>query len=275
MNAGTSTERQVRSQHRHELRTLTYLTLEQANGGIVRNLNQNGMSAQMVAAVRPCQQVRIRFELRHPRLQVETRGEVMWATVSGQCGIRFLHLPAEMRRKMNEWILGDLLEGISMHAERTGALFSGTARMAGESIECTVEEDDGLLISGAAPKVIPLVRRELVERNLDVLPHTAQHQSSTLDWLSQPLSPRGIAWTIDVLVFTAALLMFALIFLSVIGEAPRWPIAMAGVGAVLVAVTYWGFFWVFGGKSFGKRLARSIGIAPQTEKDVAPGIGER
>lgn len=279
MDAGTSTERQVRAQHRHELRTLSYLTVDQTNGGVVRNLNQYGLGVQMVAALRPHQQVRLRFELRDPRLRIETRGEVAWGTFSGQCGIRFLDLSAEMRRQINAWILGDLLEGISLHAERTGAMFgrsafreANEAQRVVEALECTVEEDnleedDGLLISGPAPKVIPLpLRRERFERKLDPLPQIPPHESGTLDWLSQPLSPRGIAWTIDALVCTAALLMFALIFLSVIGEEPRWPIGMAAVGAASVAIMYWGFFWVFGGKSLGKRLARSAGITPETRK---------
>jgi PilZ domain len=268
MNAGTSTERQVRAQHRHELRTLTYLTLEHANGGIVRNLNQNGLSAQMVAAVRPYQQLRIRFELRHPRLQVETRGEVMWASVSGQCGIRFLDLPAEMRRKINEWILGDLLEGISLHAERTGAMFGGAAFSEAGAFDHTVEEDDGLLISGPVAKVIPLpLRTKIVDRDIDPGTEPMPQEVSALDWLSQPLSARGIAWTIDVLVFTAALLLFALVFLSVIGEAPRWPIRMAVVAAASVAVMYWGFFWVFGGKTLGVRLARGVGLTTEASKN--------
>lgn len=196
----------------------------------------------------------------------------MWATASGQCGIRFLDLPAEMRRKINEWILGDLLEGISLHAERSGAMFGGAALLEAGPLDHTVEEDDGLLISGTAAKVIPLpLRKKIVDRNTDRVTEPMPQEVGTLDWLSQPLSARGIALTIDVLVFTAALLMFALIFLSVIGEAPRWPIRMAIVAAASVAVMYWGFFWVFGGKSLGKRLACSVGITPETRKETAVG----
>jgi len=91
MDAGLS-PRQTRAKHRHELRTLTYVTLDQANGGIVRNLNHEGIGVQAVAAVRPGQSVRVRFELRGPRLRVEARGEVTWATTSGRCGILFLDL---------------------------------------------------------------------------------------------------------------------------------------------------------------------------------------
>jgi len=73
MEAGLSPARQARAKHRHELRTLTYVTLDQANGGIVRNLNHEGIAVQAVAAVRPRQQLRVRFELRYPRVRVEKK----------------------------------------------------------------------------------------------------------------------------------------------------------------------------------------------------------
>ena len=74
--------RQARRQYRRELRTLTYITLDQANGGIVRNLNDEGVAVQAVAALRQDQRVRLRFELRFPRLRVETYGQVTWASPS-------------------------------------------------------------------------------------------------------------------------------------------------------------------------------------------------
>ena len=154
MDAGYSPVRQARAQHRHELHTLTYVTLDQANGGVVRNLTHEGIGVQAVAAVRPRQQVRVRFELRYPRLRVETRGEVMWSTFSGQCGIRFLDLPPRMIRQINEWIFGNLLEGISLHAEQAGSMFAAQDQAARASAE-----EDGLLVSATPAKVIPLPAR--------------------------------------------------------------------------------------------------------------------
>ena len=111
MDRGLSLEQGSRVHYRHELRTLTYVTLDQANGGIVRNLTHDGIGVQAVASVRPRQQLRVRFELRYPRLRIETRGEVVWSTFSGQCGIRFLDLPPRLHRQIDEWIFGNLLEG--------------------------------------------------------------------------------------------------------------------------------------------------------------------
>ena len=294
MDAGTSPARQPRIAHRHELRTLTYVTLDQANGGIVRNLSHDGVGVQVVAAVRARQQLRVHFELRGPRLRVESRGEVMWATSSGQCGIRFLDLSPQMTVQINEWIFGSLLEAGAGHAERTEPMFAGTPfgeALLAESLalpaldEDEEHEDDGLMISATPLRVIELPARpqlqppvsrheEGVETSSDglleerllqeqpVLPGRARE----LDWLSRPLSGRSLVWTINILVALAALLLVVLVFLSVTGEPPRWPLAMIGGAAVCVALSYWGFFHVFAGASPGARLARMVGTDSEEEE---------
>ena len=260
MEAGLSPARQARAKHRHELRTLTYVTLDQANGGIVRNLSHEGIGVQAVAAVRPQQQLRVRFELRNPRVRVEARGEVTWSTFSGQCGIRFVELSPRMTRQINEWIFGNLLDGVSLHAEQAGPMFADAA-----SVQVG---DDGLMVSALPLKVIELpVRADAVSHaDLRVDSGEIARPASELDWLSQPLSGRSLIWTINTLVIVAALLLFALVFLSVTGEAPAWPVAMVSGAAILVAALYWGFFQVFGGTSPGARLARLVGRDVEDEE---------
>jgi len=246
MDRGLSVEQRSRVHYRHELRTLTYVTLDQANGGIVRNLTHNGMGVQAVAAVRPRQQLRVRFELRYPRVRVETRGEVVWSTLSGQCGIRFLDLSPRLTRQINEWIFGNLLEGASLHPERTRSIFGEPAA-----------EEDGLMLSAGSRKVIELpIQPELSIKPFPVLPAVSPADEIEQDWLSQPLSGRSLAWTINSLVVTAALLLFAVVFLSITGERPPWPLSMACGAGIAVAFLYWGFFRMFGGSSPGARLAR-------------------
>lgn len=258
MDAGVSPAQQARTQYRHELRTLTYVTIDQANGGIVRNLTRDGIGVQVVAAVRPKQQLRVRFELRYPKLRVETRGEVVWATFSGQCGIRFLDLPPKMTRQINEWIFGNLLEGTMIHPERTGTVFTGP------------EKDDGLLISPAACKVIELPREPDFSKRDDPPAIATRLKASTqLDWLSQPLSGKSLAWTVNSLVIVAAVLLFALVFLSITRAAPPWPVSMTLGGAGAVTLLYWGFFRVFGGLSPGERLARLAQSSAQDSDDAA------
>jgi hypothetical protein len=268
MEAAVSPARQARSKHRHDLRTLTYVTLDQANGGIVRNLSHEGIGVQAVAALRPSQQVRVRFELRGPRLRVEARGEVTWATTSGQCGIRFLDLTPRMVRQINEWIFGNLLEGIPLHPELAGSMFAASPALTAQA-----ETEDGLMVSAAPVQVIelPIEAHALRPALAGVDGAGAVPQTlAELGWLSQPLSGRSLIWTINILVMVAALLLFALVFLTVTGEPPRWPLSMMTGAAVLVVVMYWGLFQLFGGSSPGERLARLVGCDQNEEAEDGP-----
>jgi len=307
MDAGTAPAQETRSQYRHELRTLVYACVEQANGGIVRDISDQGIGLQVVAAVRPQQQLRVRFELCRPRLRVETRGEVTWATRFGQCGIRFLELSPKTARQINEWIFGNLLEGIFPYSEQEGSIFFGTtlagAAVAGSAMPRTasagaalariamartpfapspfagshsalseeeVHEDDGLMVSASPFHVIEVPARPgplvaVFAGNVDSF-----HQSlpaADLEWLSQPLSGRGLIWTINTLVVVAAVLLFGLVFLSITGEPPPWPLATASAAAIVVAALYWGFFRLLGGASPGARLARIAGWGRPEDED--------
>ena len=82
----------------------------------------------------------------------------------------------------------------------------------------------------------------------------------------RPLSGRSLVWTINILVALAALLLVVLVFLSVTGEPPRWPLAMMGGAAVCVAGLYWGFFHLFAGASPGERLGRMVGSNSEEEE---------
>lgn len=270
MDAALSSTRHGRAQHRHELRSLTYLTLNDTNGGVVRNLAHGGIGVQVLAPVRPHERLCVRFELKYPRLRVEVQGEVMWATLSGQCGIRFVDMPSQMGRQIGEWIFGDLLEGISLHADPAESMFAapGAAQEVplGEAVRQS-EEEDGLMVSHVPVKVIELPsRREPVMPGFQPREAVAEIERTGLDWLSQPLSGRGLVWTIHTLVVFAGLLLFALVFLSINRESTPWPLPMAAGAIVVVAGLYWIFFHLFGGTSLGTRLARLAGYPADEEK---------
>lgn len=264
MEAVSSPAQHARAHYRHDLRTLTYVVLDGANGGIIRNLTHQGATIQAVGALRADQIVRLRFELRYPRLRVETRGEVVWAKPSGQCGVRFLDLSPRLARQINEWIFGNLLESIPQHAGRNGSIFAPILQIA-ESIA----EEDGLLVSSASRKVIPLERATYSRVLPSATDRVANPSSLELDWLSQPLSGRSLAWIVDSLIVIAALLLFSLVFLSIVHELPKWPKNLeAGFGAtIFVVASYWGFFRIFGGASMGARLAR-ITATDEDDEDV-------
>jgi hypothetical protein len=94
-----------------------------------------------------------------------------------------------------------------------------------------------------------------------------------LNWRSRPISGRTLAWLVDSLVVIAALLLFALIFLSITHELPQWPltVAAASSAAVFVAAAYWTVFAVFGGSSLGARLAQAASNLEEKEEKEGAG----
>jgi hypothetical protein len=266
--------RPIRTHYRHELRTLTYVTLDEANGGIIRNLNHDGVAVQAVAPLRQQERVRLRFDLRFPRLRVETYGLVSWATSSGQCGIRFVDLPARTSHQIDEWIFSNLLDAIARDAGHPRSIFGASVvSIVGE--ENALEEDDGLTLSAAPRPAIRLepgfTRRDearVLHQRAGDLAYPAGDPYAQPNWLSQPLSGRTLAWLVDSLVVIAGVLLFALIFLSIAHELPPWPLTLgtASAAAVFVAAAYWTVFAVFGGPSLGARVAQAAS-SPEGEKE--------
>lgn len=304
MQAAPSPAREARLRHRYGIRSLTYVTLDHGNGGILLNLTRNGVAVQCVAAARINQQVRIRFELLAPRVRVDALGEIVWATTSGRCGIRFLDLSAKSARELDEWTLAKLLEGASPLPRPTRSMFPATqppenqpktpvpasssvsksANLPEEDEELTQQAvaepaksgDDNLIISPGQVKVIELptpVAPELVS-NLQAVPtaavllDAAPEAAGRLDWLSQPLSGRGLAWIVNSLVVLAAWLLSVLVFLFVLRDIPKWPLTMVFGAAIVVGALYWGFFRIFAGASLGAKLAQlTVASSDQEEPE--------
>lgn len=272
--------RQTRTQYRHELRTLTYITLDEANGGIIRNLNRHGVAVQAVGALRQEQRVRLRFELRFPRLRVETYGQVSWASPSGQCGIRFLDLPVFTGHQINQWIFAGLIESLASHcSNQPPSIFGASAgtigRLENGRDENSTQENDGLRLSPAPRPAIRLKTSYVGdERHGFHRFSEAGHADpvgepgAQMDWLARPISGRTLALLVDGLVMIAALLLFALTFLSITHELPQWPLALGAgsAAAVFVAAAYWALMASFGGESLGARVAKAAsGLEEETE----------
>jgi PilZ domain/RDD family len=284
MQTASFPARQTRTHYRHELRSLTYVTLDEGNGGIIRNLNHEGVAVQAVGPLHQHQRVRLHFELRFPRLRVETYGQVSWASPSGQCGIRFVDLPARTRRQINEWIFSNLLDAATRDADHPRSMFGASVvsiardeNTRKENVrEEKAQESDGLRLSAASRPVIHLEATVARWDDAPVLHQYGEeditdpddHAYGQRNWLSQPLSGRTIAWVVDGLIIIAGLLLFALIFLSIAHELPPWPLTLgtAAAAAAFVAAVYWGVFAVFGGASLGARLAQATSSAKE-EKD--------
>lgn len=271
--------RQPRSHYRHELRNLTYVTLDEANGGIIRNLNHEGVAVQAVAAPAAQRRLRLRFELRFPRLKVEAYGQVSWTSPGGQCGIRFVDLPPRVKYQINQWMFAQLLDAVAREDSQSGPIF-GSSPIPVVRHAFPPEENDGLTVS-STPRPAIRLQPVLSQQGEEPLPHVQLHESSfgafepgvaQRSWLSRPISPWTMARLVDSLVVIAALLLFAVVFLSIAHELPDWPITLAAVAvaAAFVVAAYWSLFAVFGGTSLGCRLVQaSAGLAAKDERNAA------
>lgn len=263
--------------YRHQMYSLTYVTLDRTKGGIVRNLSHQGVALQAVGGLRPQQRVRLRFELTSPRMHVEADGEVSWSTSSGRCGIHFVDMPVSTKHDIDRWIFSNLIDAATgVAASSPNVLESLVISIAraenareenlqnlpeADAGEIAAEQNDGLLLSAAPRPVICLEpssgRRENAQLERETT--AASDPNAQLNWLSRPLSGRTVARLVDSLAVIAALFLFALIFLGITHELPPWPLTLgaASAAAVLVAASYWLLFAIFGSGSPGARLAQA------------------
>jgi hypothetical protein len=237
--AGSSTTSvgNQRVHYRHPIHSLVYVTLEQGNGGIIRNLSEDGAAIQAVAPLRAHQSLRVRFDLLNPKTHVDVHAKVAWASSSGQAGLCFLDLNPTSRQHLNEWILMNLLRGVAQAAP----VLQG-------------RDYEDLVLSGSVRPAIRLRRPAVATAARE----TAADDLLWLPWWPSPVSSRTLAWGMDVLILLSAVLMFFCAFLSVAQTLPSWTISLGLVAgtAGFSAVLYWYLFAVMGRGTAGVRLAR-------------------
>ena len=135
-----------RRHYRHKIRTLAYVNVDSANGGILRDLSEFGIAMQATAPLLRGEQVQLRFALANPHVRIEATGQVAWTDPLGQAGIEFLDLPARSRRLLKEWLFTQILaeaylfspcDSVSDHSggsqAEAGLLFSASPRQSGSN----------------------------------------------------------------------------------------------------------------------------------------------
>jgi hypothetical protein len=203
-----------RHHYRHPIHSLVYVTLDEGNGGIIRNLSQSGAAIQAVGALRLGQTVRMRFDLLNPRTRFDVRAVVSWANPSGQAGVRFLDLTRQACRQLNDWIFANLFRGV--------AQASPVLPLPGEL--------DDLILSAPAR---PAIRVGLAAPRPTTVP---ENHVISLPLCPVPMTSATLAKVMDGLILFSASLMFFCTFVAVAREIPAWPLT------VLVGIGVCGFF---------------------------------
>jgi PilZ domain-containing protein len=232
----------LRRRHpRHALRSLAYVRLDQANGGIIRDLTESGMAIQAVAPLQPDQELNLHFELLSPRVRVDARGRVAWSDSGGQGGIQLLGLTPRAQRALRDWLLIQMLSAASVSGR--------------DSMFATVDRE--LTFSPAGRPAIVVEPEPGGESEL--LPIT---------WGLFAVSSRSFSIFVDTLVLLCAVLLFSISSIAVMGGLPAWPLtaALLITTSTIFAAVYQVLFSDFlCGATPGKRLAILASAQPDLE----------
>ncbi len=242
-----------RVHYRHPLSSLVYATLENGNGGILRNLSEHGSAIQAVAALRPGQSLRVRFDLFHPKTRIDVQARVSWANSTGQAGILFTEGTPQLRRQLNAWIFHNLLRNL----EPAAPMLTSSAAT------------DDLIISAAARPAIRIASGTFAPALAGAPARTAEPQVA-ISWWPQPVSFHTLARMIDVLVLLSAVLLFFCVFLAIAQTIPPWLATVAlvaGVAGFFTALYWWICAWI-GCETVGVQLARIA--LPDSARAVVP-----
>ena len=236
-----------RVHYRHPVHSLVYATLDNGNGGILRNLSQDGAAIQAVAALRPGQTVRMRFDLFHPKIRVDVQARVHWANSTGQAGVVFTSLSPGVRRQLNDWIFLSLFRGMEPPAPIL------TSPASADDLILSASPRPVIRVAPAMPALAPAVARPF-----PAAAATVSEPQLSVSWWPQPISAHSLAKLMDVLILLSAVLLFFCVFLAIAQTIPPWPATVAliaGVAGFFTALYWWICAWV-GCETVGTQIAR-------------------
>jgi PilZ domain len=232
--------------YRQKIRTLSHVSLDAANGAILRDVSEFGIALQTVVPLAPNQQVQLRFELAAPRARIETAGRIVWTDSWGQAGVQFLDLPHHSERLLKEWIFTQILSSVYLFSP------CESVTVVGNRAEGATE-----LLFSASPR--PAIQLETQPASAYALPHReSRPRRFRLHWCPVPISLSALTKLLDGLILLCAVLLFAVMSLLMINILPTWPLTVVlaiGVTAVFVAL-YWFLFVFWIGATPGEHLAQ-------------------
>ena len=255
-----------RARYRRPFHNLAYVKLGDENGGILRDISDQGAALQAVAPLELGQAVALHFDLTGPaaatsRRRMDVEGQVAWCSPSGQAGVRFQNLGDSARRQLNEWIFAGILATITQFAPVLNS--------------ADPLEDENLRLAPAVrapialpiPLTAPRARQTPLGNDDDLL----------LDWVLDRISPRALSLTVDTLVLSVAALLFLVVALAVTKTLPGWMgsfVFAAGVFA-FCTVFYRGMCRFLGMQTAGQWIAAHAVQARHSDHHAAWETGTR
>jgi hypothetical protein len=107
--AGSKSDRERRERPRQAVSILTYVSLDDANGGMMVNISETGMAISSAEELGDIVSHKLRFQLPRIDRTFETTVEVIWTSESEKnAGVRFSSLSVDDRLQIRNWIKDEL-----------------------------------------------------------------------------------------------------------------------------------------------------------------------
>lgn len=109
-----------RQKARHAPNSLSYVHLDESNGGILINLSEGGLAVHAAMSVMENDLPRVRLQMPRSAKWLETSAHVVWSSDSRRMvGIEFLDLQEETRKQIREWLAHEAGEDEALPDEPT------------------------------------------------------------------------------------------------------------------------------------------------------------
>ena len=98
-----------RAKPRRAPKSLAYVNVGDANGGVIVDISETGMSIASAEPFEPNARPRLRFQLPHIDRTFEVLAEMVWSADSTtKAGVRFVSMPIDDRMQIRNWIKDEL-----------------------------------------------------------------------------------------------------------------------------------------------------------------------
>jgi PilZ domain-containing protein len=209
-----------RRRARHKLNALVYVSLDQGNGGIIRDLSEYGLAVQAVTSLRIHEHIRLRFDLQNPKTRIDAVGLVTWTNPSGQAGIQFTQIGHRARQLLKDWLLVGLLARAS-YSSYAPAIFRDSKQTDGSELIFSTDARPPIQL-GAAEASKP-GERLTSQGKQKISPDVFLDFS----WWPVPIAAITLSRTVDSFIVLISLSLFCVIFLAITHELLPWPLCLA------------------------------------------------
>jgi protein TonB len=119
MSSGDSFQASDRRHNtRHAPNSLSYVHLDESNGGILINVSEGGLAVHAAMGVMEDDLPRVRLQIPRSAKWLETSARVVWSSDSRRMvGVEFLELQEDTRQQIREWLAHEVGENAVPHDE--------------------------------------------------------------------------------------------------------------------------------------------------------------